>query len=79
MRETLRQQSALFRSLELGTDASAWSREVGFADGETVFTEGSAGDACYVVISGTAAVYRQEGGRPTLVAAACGSPTTLGT
>jgi ferredoxin-NADP reductase/CRP-like cAMP-binding protein/fatty acid desaturase len=63
VRHALRRQSALFRSLE-GPKADAWSREVDFADGATVFAQGDPGDACYVIRSGTAVVYENGGNEP---------------
>ncbi len=58
--EILMQQSALFRALDLSADTGEWYDERSFAEGETIFTEGSPGDTCYLVLSGTAGVYKQE-------------------
>lgn len=64
-RDNLVKQSTLFRSLELGS--GDWSTEKAFADGDIVFSQGDAGDDFYVIVSGTAGVYNDEGGTPQLV------------
>jgi ferredoxin-NADP reductase/CRP-like cAMP-binding protein len=60
-------QSALFRSLKLGYDAEPWYQQVTFPDNHVIFREGDPGDNFYFILSGTAALYREQHGEPRLV------------
>lgn len=64
-RENLLKQSALFRSLKL--DQGDWARETVIPDGQIVFSEGDEGDDFYVILSGTAGVYKSVDGEARLV------------
>src|SRR4029453_8999512 len=50
-------------ALGLGDDA----HEHGFAAGEVLFHEGDEADRVYLIVEGTAGVYRDQGGRPVLL------------
>ena len=63
--ENLLRQSLLFRSLHL--DSASWAREQSFADGDIVFSQGSAATDFYVVIEGAAGVYRDLDGNLELL------------
>ena len=49
----------------LGLDASAQERTIGA--GETLFSQGDVADRVYLIIAGTAAVYKQRGDRRVLI------------
>ena len=68
VRENLMQQSALFRLLTMDIDCDDGYREMVFAEGETIFEQGSPGDACYLILSGTATVYKADDTGRTLQA-----------
>ena len=64
VQDILVRQSALFRSLKLGTggaDGEAWYREVDFEDGAVIFRQGDPGREAYLIITGTADVFEEDG------------------
>lgn len=66
LRARLVRQSRLFRSLELG-GVDAETAERTFEEGAVLFREGDPADCLYVILSGGAAVYREEEGRQVLL------------
>jgi nitric-oxide synthase len=63
--QNLAHQSKLFTALR--SSEARWHRERTFGDGEVVFHEGKPGDKFYVILSGSAGVYRNEGGQAKLL------------
>ncbi|NKB76563.1 MAG: cyclic nucleotide-binding domain-containing protein [Gammaproteobacteria bacterium] len=60
IRENLSKQSTLFRTLSSETDIEAYSTEVTFQPGETIFSQGQTGDTFYFILSGTAVIHHED-------------------
>jgi ferredoxin-NADP reductase/CRP-like cAMP-binding protein/cytochrome P450 len=67
-RHNLLAQTQLFRSLPPDSDLGQHGEELRFAAGETILREGDVADRVYLLLSGSASVYRTVEGTRTLVA-----------
>jgi len=64
-RHRIAQETALFHSIHLKSDAKVWLTEKNFKAGEIVFRQGDKPDYLYLIVSGTAAVFKENNGYET--------------
>lgn len=62
IRNRLRKQSVLFRSLPFDEISDQFYREEEFTDGSIIFNEGDTGDKVYLVVSGKTDIYQTQNG-----------------
>jgi ferredoxin-NADP reductase/CRP-like cAMP-binding protein len=67
IRRKMLQQSALFRSVPFEALTQDWCEERLYLDQQVVFREGEPGDRFYSIVSGSVALYTDEGGAPRLL------------